>query len=129
MIENIIQDLRNQFPSLRFVQFLQPNDSQEVSIVKGVSATSEGDPRMNRIDGTFQIIVRSQEANRAKDRAMLLFEYYKGKHDYTLPAVPQRNKPEVVCAKISAKQFPFDPVLEFDGLYFQTLTFEIIFSA
>ena len=126
MTNQLIQYLRTQFPTLKFVTLLDPNDKQEAIVVRPTGGTVEGYP-MERIDATVQIIVRSQDRNKAQTRMNGIYLLLKERFDFTLPAVPTLSLPEINCAKFSANQYPGEFSLE-GGVYGYVCNFTATFS-
>jgi hypothetical protein len=129
MIYNVIQYLRDQFPLYKFVMLLDPVDKQDSIVVRPTGGTTSGYP-MERVDGTFQVIVRSQDRKKAFDRMNEIYLYLKETFSIDLPAAMSGSTeiaPILNIAKISANQYPGE-YNEASGVYGYVCNFTVIFS-
>lgn len=127
MINNLIQYLRDQFPTYLFVKRLDPTDKQACIVVRSAGGVPTGYP-MQRVDELVQIICRSQDRTEAESRASEIYFFLKEKFDFDLPSVPALSLDAVTIAKFHASQVPGDFSQEGTGVYQFLVNFVAIYS-
>jgi hypothetical protein len=127
MINQLVAYLRAQFPAYNFVLFYDPKDKQDTIAVRLTGGSVEGYP-MERVDATFQVIVKSQDRQLALGRILDIYSYLKENFDFDLPAVPALSLPAVNVAKLSANQYPGEVSIDGSGVYNYVCNFTCVFS-
>jgi len=128
MINNLIQYLRDTFPTYTFVQLLDPTDTQTTIVVRELGGGAVTGYPMERVDAPVQIISRNQDRFEAKAAITAIYLDIKERFDFVLPAVPELGLTEVTVARIQANQTPGDLSQPSTGIYEYVVNFTVTYS-